>query len=227
MCRQCIKQLRPDRGKVCLAAGAYVINFKGCASCGKIDGLPMSTCHDGSAIGPMRNRLPKKNFKAEAGKKISTNNSSTSVINSDCEGTDTSEDSSENEEETTYAHICFHCGHFICEHSYVHSQNIHDRVDMMDCLLCGRGYWRRESLQTLFQARNKGFQISNVDKFAVGSRENSRSNKKDDKVGMESVDQRVSDYIKQHILNIDSVNLNDENVQESDTQSDSSGQWSE
>ena len=34
MCLNCLNTARPDRGTVCLDEGAYLVNFKACASCG-------------------------------------------------------------------------------------------------------------------------------------------------------------------------------------------------
>ena len=34
MCRDCLFEVRPRRGSVCLETGAYVLNFRGCARCG-------------------------------------------------------------------------------------------------------------------------------------------------------------------------------------------------
>lgn len=37
MCRKCLLELRPDRGSTCLDTGVFVLNFGGCAECGKRD----------------------------------------------------------------------------------------------------------------------------------------------------------------------------------------------
>ena len=34
MCRDCLFEVRPRRGSVCLETGAYVLNFRGCVRCG-------------------------------------------------------------------------------------------------------------------------------------------------------------------------------------------------
>ena len=39
MCRDCVKVEYPRRQRTCLDTGAYVLNFKGCSVCGKLDFL--------------------------------------------------------------------------------------------------------------------------------------------------------------------------------------------
>lgn len=42
MCRKCVKVEFPQRGGQCYEICAYIMNYKGCASCGKRGALPMS-----------------------------------------------------------------------------------------------------------------------------------------------------------------------------------------
>lgn len=35
MCRHCVCEVRPERGRVCLDTGAYLINFQQCSQCEK------------------------------------------------------------------------------------------------------------------------------------------------------------------------------------------------
>eukprot|EP00038_Savillea_parva_P010268 m.189094 g.189094 ORF g.189094 m.189094 type:complete len:113 (-) comp17634_c0_seq1:80-418(-) len=37
MCGECLKTVAPDRGTTCLEKGCYFLNFKGCASCNRMD----------------------------------------------------------------------------------------------------------------------------------------------------------------------------------------------
>mmetsp|Transcript_7796 Transcript_7796/g.14510 ORF Transcript_7796/g.14510 Transcript_7796/m.14510 type:complete len:177 (+) Transcript_7796:81-611(+) len=34
MCKDCLREFRPDRGTMCLDKGQYILNLKGCAKCG-------------------------------------------------------------------------------------------------------------------------------------------------------------------------------------------------
>ncbi|XP_003386737.2 PREDICTED: protein Churchill-like [Amphimedon queenslandica] len=33
MCKDCLKEICPNRGNVCLETGSYLLNYSGCASC--------------------------------------------------------------------------------------------------------------------------------------------------------------------------------------------------
>lgn len=39
MCRECVKQILPSRGNVCIESGSYLLNFKGCVVCGAKEAL--------------------------------------------------------------------------------------------------------------------------------------------------------------------------------------------
>jgi len=34
MCLKCLRETRPDRGRVTMEHGSYIVNFRGCAQCG-------------------------------------------------------------------------------------------------------------------------------------------------------------------------------------------------
>ncbi|ELR25213.1 churchill domain containing 1, putative [Acanthamoeba castellanii str. Neff] len=37
MCRRCLVHVCPQRDRTCLSSGSYLLNFKGCGECGKME----------------------------------------------------------------------------------------------------------------------------------------------------------------------------------------------
>eukprot|EP00750_Incisomonas_marina_P003676 INCI13347.1.p1 GENE.INCI13347.1~~INCI13347.1.p1 ORF type:complete len:233 (-),score=47.65 INCI13347.1:477-1175(-) len=155
MCRKCLAEVFPDRGSVCLVSGAYLVNFTACNSCKKRDGLPMIIRQDGSALGPGGNLLrgptqlrPQQSEGAEPVDAAVQEGAESE--NEDDEDEDSEEDEEEENpelrEETEFEHECLHCGHIVAIHFHARICSNADRIDMMDCALCGKGHWKRPPL---------------------------------------------------------------------------------
>jgi hypothetical protein len=164
MCRTCVFEQFPDRGRVCLVSGAYVLNFKSCGKCLKRDGLPLVVRKDGTAVGPLgtllrltsdaKNRASgmtaEEHFAdtgdvSGGGGAAAADGTGSSNINSS--GDEDSDSDGESKEETEFDHRCLHCGHVVATHYHARICSRVDRVDMMECALCGRGHWKRRPLE--------------------------------------------------------------------------------
>ncbi|GBG28822.1 Protein Churchill [Hondaea fermentalgiana] len=134
MCRQCARETLPERGRVCLDSGAYLLNWAGCASCGAKD-APRAADRaveeeeidddhdddhfaanvDGALAGETPSDGPSGSEPAPSGEPKGF------------------------EEITTYRHVCAKCDHFVCEHYHKFVSTNTTQEFIMSCVLCGRG----------------------------------------------------------------------------------------
>ena len=118
MCKDCVKEVFPDRGDVVLDDGAYILNLANCANCGQ-RAPPRSI-----------NRQDVEDEETEA---------AVMVLQTDNAEVSETEHTNELIQVTTYTHQCANCDHIIGEHyhRFQTSDNL-EQAYYMECILCGK-----------------------------------------------------------------------------------------
>lgn len=111
MCMSCVKIRYPDRGRICLETGMYLLNYRCCWSCYKCDTKdPMNIADMPVNIADMPLNVA-----------------------------DMSSEETELSEVIKYNHTCPDCGHIVASHEYTFAINEgHQEYEML-CMLCGIG----------------------------------------------------------------------------------------
>jgi len=108
---------------------------------------------DGSAVGPtgetLREATPDEAATARAADASANSDSGSGSDEDDFDSICDSDDDGDDErrDETEFDHNCLHCGHLIASHLHVRIVSRSDRIDMMECVLCGRGHWKRQPIE--------------------------------------------------------------------------------
>ena len=129
MCKECVKEVFPDRGSVVLDDGAYILNLARCAKCAQ--------------------RSPPRSINRQV---VEDEGKEPTVLVLNVTNAEESEHEGANEiiHTTTYTHQCGSCDHIIGEH--YHKFQTSDSLEQsyyMECILCGKV---RDSSVVLFYA---------------------------------------------------------------------------
>ena len=132
MCRECLLEPQPDRGRSALESGAFVANFAGCGKCGV----------RGAALGVGRKARTVEeedvdvdvDLDVDAGEGGSAGGTGTGTT------TRTRHATVRFTETIAFDHVCGACGHVVATHEYefvVEPNGV--QTHEMACVLCGKG----------------------------------------------------------------------------------------
>ncbi|KAI9026749.1 hypothetical protein DFJ74DRAFT_661798 [Hyaloraphidium curvatum] len=152
MCHGCLVSVLPERGTTALDSGAYLVNFKGCRACGKRD-LPGVRGRKLNGVEVVVRGTGQSGLGAGAGGQNGEDASNASRTDrqpngaqDDDEEEEEEETYGEDEERTTYEHICSNCSHLIARHRHSFdlvrtgaSSEEWTQEWGMECDLCGLG----------------------------------------------------------------------------------------
>lgn len=128
MCRECVSEIFPKRGTMCMDEGQFLLNLRSCATCGY--------------RGPLR----------EAARTETTSDDECEAIDGDV----VSGEDVETTETVEFDHVCPKCQHVVGHHFYRSVCNSRTRRFLMECTLCGQGadeseqpYWKMKEMERL------------------------------------------------------------------------------
>mmetsp|Transcript_6152 Transcript_6152/g.10929 ORF Transcript_6152/g.10929 Transcript_6152/m.10929 type:complete len:213 (+) Transcript_6152:150-788(+) len=125
MCKNCLKEVLPDRHTTCLDDGVYLLNWKACAQCG-------------STAPPVARN---KSFEEEEEEESLEDEGGLFA------------EGSMRSEETTFHHACASCDHAVSEHYHKYLvQGSSKQEYIMSCALCGKGAYNSDFSDIVYAA---------------------------------------------------------------------------